>query len=197
MSRLEPKPTLSPADYDGAVGPGKVDTRVVTVGRDGSIGGGVSRELAHQPPGILHLAVSVQVVDPAGKWLLQLRADSKAAFAARWANTCCTHPRLGEEPQLAAIRRVHEELGLLIADLRPAGVFVYRAVDPESGLVEHEVDHVFVALAETGRATTNPDEASELARLGYAEALHLVTSDKGAPWAGEVLRRSFDVLDER
>jgi isopentenyl-diphosphate delta-isomerase len=174
-----------------------VDTRVVTIGRDGSLGGVVSRELAHLAPGVLHLAVSVQVVDPDGRWLLQRRADSKAAFAGRWANTCCTHPRLGEDPQQAAVRRVCEELGLVIAGLRPAGVFVYRAVDPVSGLVEHEVDHVFLAVCDTGKARHDPDEASELARVDYTEALRLVTSDEGAPWAGEVLRRAFDVLNEK
>jgi len=173
------------------------DTRVVTIGRDGSLGDGISRELAHLAPGVLHLAVSVQVVDPDGRWLVQRRAASKTAFAACWANTCCTHPRVGEEPEEAATRRLEEEIGLVVGDLRPAGVFVYRATDPVSGLVEHEVDHVFVVVADIDDVATDADEIAELARLTYKDALLLVTSDRGVPWAGEVLRRSFNVLDKR
>lgn len=172
---------------------------VVTIGRDGSLGDGISRKSAHMAPGVLHLAVSVQVVDPEGRWLLQRRAATKEAFADCWANTCCTHPHVDEDPGEAAVRRLSEELGLAVpADcLVPAGVFVYRATDEVSGFVEHEVDHVFVVVAPTDAAATDPDEISELVRLAYPEALALVTSDQGAPWAAEVIRRSFDVLDKR
>lgn len=173
------------------------DTRVVVIGRDGSLDGGISRELAHLAPGVLHLAVSVQVVDHGGRWLLQRRAASKLAFGDRWANTCCTHPRVDEDPVAAAVRRLAEELGLVVDDVAPAGVFVYRATDPASGLVEHEMDHVFVVVADTEDAVTDPDEIAELSRLPYAAALRLVTSDRGAPWAGEVLRRSFAVIDQQ
>jgi isopentenyl-diphosphate delta-isomerase len=172
------------------------DALVVKIRHDGSLGNGISRTSAHLPPGTLHLAVSLQVVDRDGRWLLQRRASSKASFPALWANTCCTHPRPGEDPEEAAVRRVCEEMGLVVETLVPAGVFVYRATDAESGLVEHEMDHVFVTVADTAGATADPDEVSELARLSFPEALRLVASDQGAPWAGEVLRRSFDVLDE-
>jgi isopentenyl-diphosphate delta-isomerase len=168
---------------------------VVSVGRDGFLGAAVERELAHQLPGVLHLAVSLQVVDPDGRWLVQRRAASKAVFADLWANTCCTHPHLGEEPEQAAIRRVGEELGLVPTRLISAGVFVYRALDPVSGMIEHEMDHVFVSIMATDDARFDPEETSALARLTFAQAHLLVTSTEGAPWAGEVLRRSRDALD--
>lgn len=173
------------------------DPRVVLIGRDGTLAGDIGRALAHTAPGVLHLATSVQVVDRDGRWLLQRRSASKAAFADCWANTCCTHPRLGEEPEDAAIRRLGEELGLQVDYLMPAGVFVYRATDPVSGLVEHEVDHVFVVIASTEAASSDPQEIAQLARLAYPEALELVTSGKGAPWSREVLLRSYDVLSKR
>jgi isopentenyl-diphosphate Delta-isomerase len=164
------------------------DVLVVTVTPDGSLGPPVGRLRAHQPPGILHLAVSVALVDPDGTWLLQRRAASKAAFPARWANSCCTHPEPGEEPADAAIRRVREELGIGLASLQPAGTFIYQAPDPVSGLVEYELDHVFFAVADTTAAAPDPDEIGELARLPIDEALDLVMSDTGTPWAAEVLR---------
>jgi isopentenyl-diphosphate delta-isomerase len=133
-------PIPDPADH-------ATDLQVVTIGHGGSLGPPVSKQLAHFAPGILHLAVSVQAVDTAGCWLLQRRAATKSAFADRWANTCSTHPRPGERPEDAAIRRLHEETGLVASNLVTAGVFVYRATDSMSGLVEHEVNHVYVAVA--------------------------------------------------
>jgi isopentenyl-diphosphate delta-isomerase len=164
------------------------DVQVVTIESDGSVGPSVDRLLAHQAPGILHLAVSVALVDTAGLWLLQRRAASKMAFAGGWANSCCTHPRPGEELAAAALRRVSQELGLELGGLEPAGTFTYQATDPVSGLVEYEFDHVFVALTDTTAAVPDPDEIGALARLPLADALELVASEGGTPWASEVLR---------
>ncbi len=50
------------------------------------------------------------------------------------------------------------------------------------------------AIVDSATAQPDPDEVSELARLPYASALRLVQSETGTPWAGEVLRRSFDAL---
>lgn len=170
---------------------------VVSVGQDGSAGPTVSRTSAHRAPGVLHIAVSVQLVDSDDKWLLQLRAPTKAAFADRWTNSCCTHPAPGEDPAVAARRRVREELGLDVADLVKAGVFTYRATDPRSGLVEYEMDHVFATVADTSMAIASPEEITALIRLPFPAAMDLVLSDVGTPWAAEVLRRAFDAMHER
>lgn len=191
-------PARQPAAPHSADEPrGEPEPAVVSAAADGSSGTPVARGRAHRLPGLLHHAVSVQVVDPDGRWLLQRRAASKATFAGRWSNTCCTHPRPGEEPAAAVTRRLHEELGLVVTDLLDAGVFTYRAVDPASGLVEHERDRVFVAVAETAAAVADPAEVDELARLPFDEALLLVQSAAGAPWAGEVLTRAWHAREAR
>jgi hypothetical protein len=64
-----------------------------------------------------------------------------------------------------------------------------------SGFVEHEYDHVFLALADAGGAVPDPQEIDELAVLPFDAALALVASGEGAPWAAEVLRRSFSTLN--
>ncbi len=163
------------------------DVQVVSIASDGSLGPSVGRLLAHRPPGILHLAVSVALVDADGRWLLQRRAVTKTAFPGRWANSCCTHPEPGEAPAAAAVRRVRQELGLEVSGLTPAGTFTYRAPDPASGLVEYELDHVFFAVTDTSSAEPDPGEVAALARLPIDEALGLVSSNDGAPWAAEVL----------
>lgn len=173
------------------------DAEVFVVGLhdDGAIDAPVPRMLAHQAPGMLHLAVSLQIVDPSGGWLVQRRAESKALFPGRWANSCCTHPMPGEDPATAAVRRALEEVGLAVDPVTvvPAGAFTYRAEDPVSGFVEHELDHVFVAIADTSGIAADAGEIDELAVLPYEEALALVTS-AGAPWAGQVLERARAAL---
>jgi isopentenyl-diphosphate Delta-isomerase len=169
---------------------------VVSIAEDGTRGEPVSLLLAHQPEGLLHLAVSVQLLDSKGLWLLQRRATSKQLFANRWANSCCTHPRPGESPEAAARRAVADELGLAV-ELRAAGEFTYRAIDAESGLVEYEQDHVFVGFADTSAVAPDGGHVADLAALGFEDALRITGSVAGAPWASEVLSRCSAVLESR
>lgn len=154
------------------------------------------RRQAHRPPGVLHRAVSVQVCG-SDRWLLQRRAAAKPLFAGCWANTCCTHPMPGEAATETARRRLEEELGLAVTDLRYAGTFIYRAVDSESGLVEHERDDVYVTVADLHAAVADPVEISETVALPFPEALALVSSKSGAPWAAEVLKLARRALGEQ
>lgn len=189
----------------GLAGPGKgavshgssSDPLVVRLGGDGSGNVPVARSFAHQAPGVLHLAVSVQVVDVSGRWLLQRRAPAKMLFANRWANTCCTHPAPGEDPATAALRRLREETGLVVEDLIPAGSFTYRATDPHSHLVENEHDVVFVAVTDVRTAQPDPEEISELALLTFEAAVGLLRSAAAAPWSATVLTRCQAALGDR
>ena len=85
------------------------------------------------------------VFDRAGRLLLQQRAGGKYHSAELWSNTCCGHPRPGEDTAAAAERRLREEMGFSCA-LVPAGAFAYRARVGE--LIEDEVDHVFTGSFE-------------------------------------------------
>ena len=141
---------------------------------------------AHLPPGTLHIAVSVQLVTPDGRWLLQRRSRTKPLFAGKWANSCCTHPMPEEGTQAAATRRVAEELGIDAVSLVAAGAFTYQAADPVSGMVEHEHDHVFVGFTDAAPAA-DPAEIDELWYGTFEDALAKVRGAEGAPWAGTVL----------
>jgi isopentenyl-diphosphate Delta-isomerase len=145
---------------------------------------------AHAAPGRLHRAFSVLLRDPDGRILLQRRAATKSRFALRWANTCCGHPAPGVPVESAAVRRLGEELGVRDVTLTDVGIFVYRAADPASGLVEHEFDHVLVGDALPG-STINPDPA-EVVDVAWVTEADLsdalaATPDRYAPWLPGVL----------
>jgi len=95
---------------------------------------------AHQK-GLLHRAFSVFIFNSKNELLLQQRAFDKYHSGGLWTNTCCSHPRIGESNLDGANRRLMEEMGMQ-ADLKWVFDFTYCA-EFESGLVEHELDHVF------------------------------------------------------
>lgn len=135
----------------------------------------------------MHRAFSVLVFDAAGRLLLQQRAGGKYHSPGLWSNTCCGHPRPGEDTAAAAERRLREEMGF-DCGLEPAGAFVYRA---EIGaLVEHEVDHVFTGGFD---GTPQPD-AAEVAAWCWVDPAELAADLAARPerysaWLGRALER--------
>lgn len=113
---------------------------VILVDTNDSPIGQMEKLEAHQK-GELHRAFSIFIFNTKGELLLQQRALGKYHSGGLWTNTCCSHPRPGEDNLAAANRRLKEEMGMK-ANLTPAFSFTYRA-EFESGLIEHEYDHVF------------------------------------------------------
>jgi isopentenyl-diphosphate delta-isomerase len=144
-------PSASPSG-DGFGGRG--DPLVELVDEHGRARGQMPKLAAHEPPGRLHRAVSIFLVDSRGRLLLQRRASSKYHSGGLWSNTCCSHPAPGEDPAEASARRVQEELGIDPVELTEAGTTVYHVTDPVSGLVEREWNHLFVGYA---LQTPDPD----------------------------------------
>jgi isopentenyl-diphosphate delta-isomerase len=118
---------------------------------------GEMEKLEAHRAGALHRAFSVFVHDGAGRVLLQRRAQAKYHSGGLWSNTCCGHPRPGEETRAAATRRLREEMGFECA-LEAVGGFVYRARMGE--LTEHEFDHVFAGRFD-GDPRPDPAEVME------------------------------------
>lgn len=102
---------------------------------------GSEEKITAHEKGVRHRAFSVFIFSSAGKLMLQKRADGKYHSAGLWTNTCCGHPRPGEETQDAAKRRLQEEMGFS-CDLKEVFLFAYRT-ELENGLTENEIDHVF------------------------------------------------------
>ena len=162
--------------------------QVILVDESGVPTGTAGKLEAHRLPGLLHLAFSVFVRDDEGRLLLQRRAADKHHFRGLWSNTCCSHPRPGESTVEAGRRRLKEEMGIQV-DLTVVGRFTYRADDPESGLVEHEVDDVLSGTY-AGEPVPDPAEVSEW-RWAEVEVLRRDLDDRPGeytPWLAPALR---------
>jgi isopentenyl-diphosphate delta-isomerase len=154
---------------------------------------GVAGKLAaHQAPGHLHRAFSVFLFGPATSpadgplMLLQRRAAGKYHSPGVWSNTCCGHPRPQEPPRAAAVRRVREELGLTSVALTEAGVVRYRHPDPDTGLVEHEYNHLFTGWV-SQPPRPDPAEVSATTLVSAADLARLRGREPFSAWFDTVL----------
>lgn len=172
----------------------KLEDQLILVNEQDMETGSCGKLEAHEK-GLLHRAFSIFIFrkilvdEPDGtrsfhnQLLIQKRAAGKYHSAGLWANSCCSHPRLGESLMEATARRLPEETGLT-AQLEEAGAFVYRA-DFDIGLTEHEFDHVFRGwVDETAMPDPNPEEAEEMVFADVEEIMHdvLLHPSKYAAW---------------
>ncbi len=121
---------------------------------------GEGEKLAVHREGKLHRAFSIFLFDGSGRVLLQRRSIAKYHSGGLWANTCCGHPRAGEQTLPAAHRRLGEELGAAAALTYGFRARYEAALD--HGLTENELVYVFGGRFD-GRLALNPDEVSETA----------------------------------
>lgn len=108
--------------------------------------------------GLLHRAFSVFILNNDNQLMLQRRALEKYHSGGLWTNTCCSHPREGEDIEEAAHRRLKEEMGF-DCSVHKAFDFIYRA-ELDQGLTEHEFDHLFIGRY-NGEPDINPEEVAE------------------------------------
>lgn len=131
--------------------------KVILVDQQDNPLGTMEKMEAHEK-GVLHRAFSVFVFNAQQELMLQRRALSKYHSGGLWTNTCCSHPREGEEAIDAAHRRLVEEMGF-DCKLSKAFQFIYKA-ELDNELTEHELDHVFIGQFE-GEVKINPEEVHE------------------------------------
>lgn len=168
--------------------------RVVLVDEDGRSIGTAPKLAAHED-GQLHRAFSIFLFNHDGDLLLQQRAHGKYHAAGQWSNTCCSHPRPGEEVGEAAHRRLPEEMGVETA-LTERFAFTYEAA-MDNDLVEHEHDHVFTGRFD-GAPDPHPAEVTDWrwASLDAVAADATEHPDRYTPWFRIILGRFLPRLTE-
>ena len=158
---------------------------VILVDEDDCQIGTMEKMEAHRK-GLLHRAFSVLLFNSKGELLLQKRAKTKYHSGGLWTNSCCSHPFPDENVEVAANRRLKEELGI---DVQPKFLykFIYK-VNLDTDLIEHEVDHVLMALFD-GEPTINEEEVEDWKYVYITELLRDVQLNPNAytPWLKLIL----------
>lgn len=168
---------------------GEMADELILVNESDEVVGYSEKLRAHEGEGMLHRAFSIFIYNSAGEMLIQRRAQQKYHFGGVWANTCCSHALKDEPLEETAHRRLQHELGFDTA-LEEAFSFIYKAQDPSSGLVEHELDHVFVGQFD-GTSTPHPDEIDAVKWIAVANLQQAIVEDpqQYAPWLRIALER--------
>nr|BAN21111.1 isopentenyl-diphosphate delta isomerase [Riptortus pedestris] len=163
---------------------------------------------------LLHRAFSVFLFDTREELLLQKRSPTKITFPGCFTNTCCSHPLFDIEEELveegalgiklAAIRRLHHELGIPKKELSPDDFkYVTRIIYKSLGdniWGEHEIDYVLLIKKDVS-IKPNPEEVSEIrfvSKHAFSDFINNL-NEPVTPWfkliANSKLRLWWDNLD--
>jgi isopentenyl-diphosphate delta-isomerase len=153
---------------------------------------GLAEKLEAHRKNLLHRAFSVfifrKIANQEPELLLQQRALSKYHSPGLWTNTCCSHPRNGENIIKAGERRLLEELGIT-AELKDVGWFHYNAYFP-NGLSENEIDHVLIGYIEPNSSfKSNPEEvhATRWVTVNALQKELAMQPERFTPWLQQAL----------
>jgi isopentenyl-diphosphate Delta-isomerase len=162
---------------------------IVLVDEHGAAIGTMPKPLVHHGETPLHRAFSAYLFDDDGRLLVTRRAEQKATFPGMWTNTVCGHPGPGEADADAIARRARYELGLGVADLRPA-VPSYRYRAEFRGVVENEICPVYLGRF-TGTPAPDPTEVGEWDLVDwptFRDRQETQQHDDWSPWCREQAR---------
>jgi isopentenyl-diphosphate delta-isomerase len=108
--------------------------------------GTLDKAACHDGEGRLHRAFSLFIFNSAGELLLQQRSSEKRLWGGYWSNSCCSHPREGEDMAEATGRRLLQELGIT-CPLHFLYKFEYQASFGDEGS-EHELCSVYLGRSD-------------------------------------------------
>ncbi|MGQ9848241.1 MAG: isopentenyl-diphosphate Delta-isomerase, partial [Bacteroidales bacterium] len=148
---------------------------VILVDTNDNVIGEMEKREAHRKAK-LHRAISVFILNSKGQMLLQKREFHKYHSPGLWSNTACTHPRPNESNDIAALRRLKEEMGITQVKITKIFDFVYKE-KLDNDLTEYEFDHVFVGVSD---ALPVP-ESSEVSEFEYVDTTTLLARIKSNP----------------
>ena len=165
----------------GDTGTAQTDALILVDAADRVVGR-LSKTRCHEGKGVLHRAFSLMIFNTAGDLLIQQRSASKRLWPLYWSNSCCSHPRSGEDMETATRRRLQEELGIA-CPLQFLYKFQYQAQFDATGS-EHELCSVFIGSCAEPIAA-DPNEISAWRWIDPYEIESQLTSAAGVkftPW---------------
>ena len=94
-----------------------IEEQVILVDTNDNPIGTMNKMEAHEKA-VLHRAFSVFILNDKNEVMLQQRASHKYHSPLLWTNTCCSHQRVGETNIEAGKRRLFEEMGFFVYEIR-------------------------------------------------------------------------------
>lgn len=169
--------------------------QIVLVNKQDQVIGQTELLDAHLGKGQLHRAISVLIFNSKQEFLLQKRSKHKPLWPLFWTNTCCSHPKLKEDYQHAAERRLSEEVGLKLK-LKYFYTFTYQAKYNQK-LSENEIDAVFYGFSDQ-KPKLNPQEAADYKYLSISKIIKDLKDNPQiyTPWFKLIMKRlkTSDIL---
>jgi isopentenyl-diphosphate Delta-isomerase len=141
------------------------EEQLILVDENNRATGSAGKTAVHRA-GLLHRAFSIFIVDDRGRIVLQQRNRQKYHSGGLWANSCCGHPRPGEQTITAARRRLNEELG--VSSALSFGFFSRYRSELDNGMHENELVYVYFGRLES-EPQPHPDEVADVDYLSYRE----------------------------
>ena len=132
--------------------------KLILVDSDDNEIGYSSKSECHKGLGTLHRAFSIFLFNSTGELLIQKRSIKKELWSQYWSNSCCSHPRKGEDLYEAATRRIQQELSIE-CNLSFLYKFQYQENYNNNGS-EHELCSVFYGLYD-GSIQCNENEVED------------------------------------
>jgi isopentenyl-diphosphate delta-isomerase len=171
-----------------------MDERVILVDENDNQIGTEEKIKAHKKA-LLHRAFSILIFNSNKEVLLQRRALTKYHSPGLWTNTCCSHPKPGEQIENAVQRRLKEEMNMSCS-LNKIFKFQYKA-GFDNGLTEHEIDHVFVGNSDTD-PDINPDEVDSFKWVSLEKLSQDIKTnpDNYTPWFKIIINKFLSFIDQ-
>ena len=171
------------ADFMNQKGVENTEDSLILVDLDDEVIGFASKQQAHSGEGTTHRAFSIFLFDNCNKLLLHERSQFKPLWPGFWTNSCCSHPRRGEDILSAASRRLQEELGVE-GRLEFVYKFHYRAKYLEVGSEDENCSVFLARLSPDQELSVNPEEISNIRWMTLEEIDHWISNEKDifTPW---------------
>jgi len=162
--------------------------QVVLVDEENNPIGAADKSAVHTENTPLHRGFSLFLFNLRKQVLITQRAWSKKTFPGVWTNAVCGHPMQNESAVDAAKRRLRDELGISIRDvknMREVAPYRYRFADA-NGIVENEICPILVGFFE-GDPKVDPTEVAGWQWISWGQFLRNINEDSPvySPWSIE------------
>ncbi len=147
--------------------------------------GTAPKDTVHTQNTPLHRGFSLFLFNKKQELLLTKRSKGKKTFPSVWTNTVCGHPGPGEGAIAAAKRRLKDELGIDVSNIKEIAPYRYRFVD-KNGIVENEICPILVAHADSDPRSSQ-DEVEAWRWVAWQDFLEDSKKRPGdySPWCVE------------